>query len=551
MKKSLRNLALILTMFILISSLPCASAAQSITAGNIYGDILSSPEYVESLEEFNPDTALGTSSGNLRDSTLPTSVDLSTSIYFPAIGDQGQVGACTSFASVYYQFTYEVNKSTNTPTTPENTYCPYFIYGMVGFSYNSGSSLESNYSALSKLGCIKYSDCTENELVTTNDKCYYWPNNDAARLEALKTRCTEQVIYLDCTSRTNDGELCEAPQAVTFNGGIKDSALDNIKNALSLGKVLTVSTFYDSIKKQNSNGEYVITQALNDGPHAVAIVGYDDNFEVDANENDIIESWERGAFKIANSWGTNTQNHNNGFIWVMYDAFNKVSACPDSSYNDLNRSSFLQVFESAHCYYPFFLINIVHRDVYLVGKVSYNTYNKYKLWLYYQKKVSNTSSTENNWKKYPHSQKFYDANNESFPFLGSVLFDLTDYDLSFGDYCTGYDYYFGFQSNNGQNTDVINSCSIVDDLGETILTTGVVPTPSIIMSSVNCSLNLSLGDLNYDGSITEADFQILQTIINANNVSFSNAKLYLADLTEDGVINSRDALQLRLLIQNN
>ena len=49
---------------------------------------------------------------------LPSSVDNSQSIYFPEIGNQGQIGSCVAFAQAYYQFTYEMNRLQGIATTP-------------------------------------------------------------------------------------------------------------------------------------------------------------------------------------------------------------------------------------------------------------------------------------------------------------------------------------------------------------------------------------------------------------------------------------------------
>ena len=41
-----------------------------------------------------------------------------------------------------------------------------------------------------------------------------------------------------------------------------------------------------------------------------------------------VEKGEKGAFKIANSWGTDFDN--DGFIWMSYDALNLVSSVKNS-----------------------------------------------------------------------------------------------------------------------------------------------------------------------------------------------------------------------------
>jgi len=57
----------------------------------------------------------------------------------------------------------------------------------------------------------------------------------------------------------------------------------------------------------------------------MTIVGYDDNITYDLNGDGYIQDYEKGAFKLANSWGTSYENGNDGYIWVMYDALNKIS----------------------------------------------------------------------------------------------------------------------------------------------------------------------------------------------------------------------------------
>jgi hypothetical protein len=62
------------------------------------------------------------------------------------------------------------------------------------------------------------------------------------------------------------------------------------------------------------------------GPHAMTLVGYNDNIWIDVNGSGEEESGERGAFKIVNTWGESYAN--DGFCWVAYDALNTVSSVP-------------------------------------------------------------------------------------------------------------------------------------------------------------------------------------------------------------------------------
>jgi hypothetical protein len=67
--------------------------------------------------------------------------------------------------------------------------------------------------------------------------------------------------------------------------------------------------------------------------HRITVVGYNDDIWVDINQNGKVEEAEKGAFKIANTRGT--EYGNNGYMWVSYDTLNIVSACTQDSKVDL------------------------------------------------------------------------------------------------------------------------------------------------------------------------------------------------------------------------
>ncbi|NQT88755.1 PKD domain-containing protein, partial [bacterium] len=58
----------------------------------------------------------------------------------------------------------------------------------------------------------------------------------------------------------------------------------------------------------------------------MVVVGYSDDIWVDINSNGIVDAGEKGAFRIANSWGAGWQE--GGFSWFAYDALKQVSAVP-------------------------------------------------------------------------------------------------------------------------------------------------------------------------------------------------------------------------------
>ena len=57
--------------------------------------------------------------------------------------------------------------------------------------------------------------------------------------------------------------------------------------------------------------------------------GYDDDIWYDINEDGKVQEGEKGAFKVANSWGDDWLN--NGYIWISYDSINRTSSVNNST----------------------------------------------------------------------------------------------------------------------------------------------------------------------------------------------------------------------------
>ncbi len=553
MKTNFKILTVILCITLIFTAFPSVALANDEEIDNeVYGGLPSSNEYISSLEPFdfvsydeNGNPVAG-NTGN-----LPSSVDLSTSPYFPAIGNQGTVPSCTSFAAAYYQFTYEANKKDGVATTPENTYCPNFPYTMsFEFENNGNSSFQNNYNVLTDLGCLRYSDYNASDIDTDEEFKYFWSNNTSAKIEALKKRAEIYIVYVDCNERAN-GVNYEASQTVTFNSGsYRDTALHEVKLALSMGKVLTTEIRARGIIIPNDDGQFVLTQANSTDLHSVAIVGYDDSFEVDADNDGVISDWEKGAFKVADSKGANAACHNNGYFWILYDAINYRSACPDSSYNIQSRRSVLySEIKEAGYFYKFYCIDIVNKEPSLIGKISLQTNNKFNLKFGFKNAAAGTVPDTNNLQKYPGGTNINLINTATYAYTGDIVFDFSSIAEPFESYRSGYSWYFAAKTGNPPGSNTINGYCVIDDIGETIVSFDTNNmTLSTAYSMVGVSINLQLGDLDYDGVLTSDDVTLLRQIINTST-NVSNVKKHLADFNSDGAINSRDTLLLSLQIE--
>ncbi len=241
--------------------------------------------------------------------TLPSAVNNSTLPCFPNIGDQGSLGACVGFGSTYYQATHEIGliNGYNNKTSLDHVFSPKWTYNLLNDGQDQGLSVFEAFQLLAING-------TPSILAFPYDSNYTaWELDTTDWVNAISNRMNPYVLIPGL-----DGDLTA------------------IKQALNNGHVLTFATFinswhYTTIKNDPDNinnahvGEVAATyMSGQNGGHFMTIVGYDDTLWVDINNNGVVDDNERGAFLIANSWGTSWGN--NGFIWISYDAFRSISA---------------------------------------------------------------------------------------------------------------------------------------------------------------------------------------------------------------------------------
>lgn len=251
-------------------------------------------------------------------SELPSSVDNSTSPYFPEIGMQLN-NSCVAFSITHYVFTYTMNKERGVPTTPENTFSTKFVYNLSNEGQNGAAGVSECFNVLSSIGCP-----TIKSFPNAED-----PISWATEAEIWREAFNYRLKWAQNIENVGTDE--------TQISSPDDPDLQAIKTALSNGDVLRFSSHisgwhFDRIKTNENapendkfaNEEYLKYISYVPVGHSMAIVGYNDDIWCDINDNDQIDDGEMGALKIANNWGTNWAN--DGFCWIAYDAFNKTSS---------------------------------------------------------------------------------------------------------------------------------------------------------------------------------------------------------------------------------
>ncbi|MCM1009194.1 MAG: dockerin type I domain-containing protein [Ruminococcus flavefaciens] len=466
--------------------------------------------------------------------SLPSSVDLSTSPCFPPIGNQGSIGSCTAWASTYYQYSYEVNKLNNVTSTANRViYSPKWTYNNINSGVDKGSSYTDAYTLLKNQGAV-----TLNEFPYSSSgyDIQDLPTYNGA-VEDMRNALNTRLSFYGTYTISGSGTV------ITSN---KDSDLNQVKTALSNGKVLTFQTYNDfNYKKGTGNWSntklvYRCYDAPNSGSHAMTIVGYDDNVTCDINGNGTIEAGERGAFKVINSWGTTNSGANNaGVLWVMYDALNGKSA------NNLDESQFSytrqRVFGTG-TNNIFNYINVDHKTVMFVAEVGFTTERRNQIKI----QLGKTTPSESvyTWNTVYHFGSNRD--NEVF-YDGTMVFDFGDLTESLIDFYKDFDLRVMLSDtyNDGYEA-TYKRIRITDNLGNEVTdfgTYGLNPDGSSY-APLWYSM-LKKGDINLDRKVTQEDVDaILQYYADSmalKNPVISNLQFFLADMNNDGEINISDA----------
>lgn len=441
---------------------------------------------------------------------LPVSCDLSETPYFPKI-DKQSGNCCASWSTTYYQFTYEANKLNNINTKEQNdmAYSPVYTFSFLNGGENVGSYNSQAYDFLKNHGALRLSDCGLNE------NPYSWSTKTEAMIEALNTRVKDS--YEETISIFNASENLNNIKKLLYG----TNGLD--------GKVLSINTtnFYGWKYKRFTNpetnqSEWIATHSIetkDNDAHAMTIVGYNDEIWCDINENGIVDNGELGAFKVANSHGTDYRN--NGYIWVAYDALNKISLIDDwGNESETRKAIFSHMNDSVNSFY---WIDVENKNVKYVGQLKINTNYRNTLKVNAGKNTSEMIANKSEKiKQYTTQIKVDDewisVIDNKIPYNGTLVFDYDDLCEPISDYIDGYNWFVNVEGNHNNL-----AFKITDNLSNTIVDFGEISTGD----SYKQPINLSMGDLDYNGVVDVNDSKILFNSI-YGNTKLSNLQEYLA-----------------------
>jgi hypothetical protein len=128
--------------------------------------------------------------------TYPTSVDMTQ--WNPPVGDQGQVGSCTSWATGYYSRYWLRNHALGDTTT----YAPMFLYAQISKGVDAGSSFPSNFQIMDAQGITPMSSYSHGNYDYTDQ-----PTSADIAAAAPYKETTYSMIFSGSSSSNQDAVM--------------------------------------------------------------------------------------------------------------------------------------------------------------------------------------------------------------------------------------------------------------------------------------------------------------------------------------------------------
>jgi len=466
---------------------------------------------------------------NAEEAELPVKVDLSQDKYFPPVGGQGDQGACIAFACTYYQFTYQMARLMDWDASEqEHIFSARWTYNYINGGRNSGANYRPAYELMKNHGVATNADFPF-EGGNTLESFANWPVTAEVYRNALQYRVTDYTYTQLTTDRTEQTPIT----------GPDSPCLQAAKQYLATGYPLAITTDYGAWKKvlvgAGRSAKEVVTHVEGRSTaalHAVAIVGYDDEYWFDLNDDGEVDEFEKGAFLVVNSYGPTWNN--DGFIWVPYDALNQVSNTDDL--NGALRSRFL--YDNG-----FYTIEVGYFEPRLTCEVTLRATNRSKLRVSLAEFIDGEPAEGQiaPFLKNIYANLPFDANSEGAECEGTFVFDFGPI-LTEGwedrEWCV-----IITDNGNDQTESTVVSIKFFydDNVYYVIKPENVLVKDSAVYSGPGKPVR---GDVDYDLQANIDDILALRDHI----FGLREVELHAGDLSGDGMINIEDIMILRGII---
>ncbi len=238
-----------------------------------------------------------------------SSVDLTTTPWFPPIGNQSGQSSCVAWAVGYYTKTFQEAREHNwnlSGAPADKIMSPSFIYNLINYGENIGTSYYDAIQLVCTVGA-----CSLARMPYNASDCTSWPSEQAWEEAMLYRGGESSYCYMDLQN---------------------DTDLINLKNWIASKNLAILGVDAGKIRdpvggtsRLDGNDMLTLDNYVPLGPnHAGTIVGYNDNFAYTEEGQT-----HYGAFKIANSWGIGGwENVYDGCYWISYEAMKqRVQSC--------------------------------------------------------------------------------------------------------------------------------------------------------------------------------------------------------------------------------
>jgi hypothetical protein len=257
----------------------------------------------------------------------PEAIDNSQNDFMPPIFLQ-EHGCCAQASGVGYVFTYEMNWLRNlSGDVLENQYPTHFTYNFLNNGNpNHGSIVSEGWDIIMENGCPSVQ--TYGGMCVNNDPTYWMTGYDNYSSALQNTIETYSVIDLE----NPENGLADLKQWLFNHNDDNETygGLASFSTNMDACEFLVIQPPLPELGKKYLN-EYSNPQDQN---HQLTIVGYDDNIclwdingdgfytndqDVDGDGDIDLFDYEKGAFKVANSWDINWPNPaSEGFVYWPY-----------------------------------------------------------------------------------------------------------------------------------------------------------------------------------------------------------------------------------------
>ena len=244
---------------------------------------------------------------------LPAMVDNSALDWFPPIRSQGSVASCACFSSTYYQMTHmtAMVRGWNAKNGGNSyRFSPKWTYNLAYDQSGEAPSLLAAHCVMMDHGAATWADFPYDGDYTE------WPLGADLWRRAIGFRIAQVGGVSDLD--TDDGML--VLKQLLVNGFVLV-----FPTYIFSWQIRTIPDDPSTTDDDPRIGEQICRYVNGtQGAHGMTIVGYDDHIWCDVNENGSVDAGEKGALKVASSWGTGYGN--GGYYWICYDALKAVSA---------------------------------------------------------------------------------------------------------------------------------------------------------------------------------------------------------------------------------